>query len=104
MNWYAGEELQDAGVAVETQGFTLVSHGKVRSDLSGRSVLTTNAHLRTVTERLSEKDRSAFADWCVNVYGGCAACAYVRVIPVSTFFLQPAWRGDNVWRAFDGVS
>ena len=35
INWYIEETIQRTGVAIETQGFTLVTSGKRRDTLTG---------------------------------------------------------------------
>ena len=39
INWYIEEKIQRTGVAIETQGFTLVSSGKKRETLSGNATI-----------------------------------------------------------------
>ena len=39
INWYIEEHIQKTGVAIETQGFTLVSSGKRRETLSGNATI-----------------------------------------------------------------
>ena len=36
VNWYIGEHVQKASVAIETQGFTFVTSGKKRDSLKGQ--------------------------------------------------------------------
>jgi len=39
INWYIEEHIQRTGVAIETQGFTVVSSGKKRETLSGNATI-----------------------------------------------------------------
>ncbi len=39
INWYIEETVQKTGVAIETQGFTLVTSGKKRESLTGNATL-----------------------------------------------------------------
>ena len=39
INWYIEEHIQRCGVAIETQGFTIVSSGKKRETLSGNATI-----------------------------------------------------------------
>lgn len=39
INWYIGEKIQRTGVAIETQGFTIVTTGKKRETLSGNATV-----------------------------------------------------------------
>lgn len=39
INWYIEESVQKTGVAIETQGFTLVTSGKKRESLTGNATL-----------------------------------------------------------------
>ena len=39
INWYIEEHIQRTGVAIETQGFTIVSSGKKRETLSGNATI-----------------------------------------------------------------
>ena len=69
VNWYVGEEVQQTGVAVETQGFTVISSGKARQELGGRSLLALNKHLTQVVDRFDDKMRTAFLEKCVAMHG-----------------------------------
>ncbi len=39
INWYINENIQRTGVAIETQGFTIVTSGKKRETLSGNATV-----------------------------------------------------------------
>lgn len=39
INWYIGEDVQKTGVAIETRGFSFVTHGKRRETLKGEATL-----------------------------------------------------------------
>lgn len=39
LNWYCDEQIQKTGVAIETRGFTFISHGKKRETLKGEATL-----------------------------------------------------------------
>ena len=39
INWYIDEKIQRTGVAIETQGFTIVTSGKKRETLSGNATV-----------------------------------------------------------------
>ena len=46
VNWYIGEHVQKASVAIETQGFTFVTSGKKRDSLKGQATLQLFSHLQ----------------------------------------------------------
>ena len=52
INWYIEETVQRTGVAIETQGFTLVTSGKKRESLTGAATV----HLYPQLKNLSEID------------------------------------------------
>jgi hypothetical protein len=76
MNWYVGEEIQDTGVAVETQGFTIITHGNAKQDFKGDIVLHMNSHLERVVSKLDATNRKGFLDTCV----ACVAAAFVVAV------------------------
>lgn len=45
INWYIEEHVQKTGVAIETQGFTLVTSGRKRESLTGNATLHLYPHL-----------------------------------------------------------
>jgi len=46
VNWYVEEHVQKTGVAIETQGFTVVTSGKKRESLTGNASFHLFPHLR----------------------------------------------------------
>lgn len=62
MNWYVGEEIQNTGVAVETQGFTIISNGNMPQDFKGEIVMHMNTHLHRVVNKFEPADRKGFMD------------------------------------------
>ncbi|KAL1528708.1 hypothetical protein AB1Y20_010042 [Prymnesium parvum] len=44
INWYIGEPVQKAGIAIETQGFTFCTSGKQRTTLKGEATLQLFQH------------------------------------------------------------
>lgn len=50
INWYVEETVQKTGVAIETQGFTLVTSGKKRESLLGNATLHLYPQLKSLTE------------------------------------------------------
>ncbi|XP_064461091.1 uncharacterized protein LOC135371048 [Ornithodoros turicata] len=46
INWYIEEHVQKTGVAIETQGFTLVTSGKKRESLTGNATLHLFPHFK----------------------------------------------------------
>ena len=45
INWYVGEHVQSASVAIETQGFTFITSGKKRETLKGHATMQLYSHL-----------------------------------------------------------
>jgi hypothetical protein len=50
VNWYVEETVQRTGVAIETQGFTLVTSGKKRESLTGVATVHLYPQLKTLSE------------------------------------------------------
>jgi len=50
INWYVEETVQKTGVAIETQGFTLVTSGKKRESLLGNATLHLYPQLKSLSE------------------------------------------------------
>lgn len=50
INWYIEETVQRTGVAIETQGFTLVTSGKKRESLLGNATIHLYPQLKVLTE------------------------------------------------------
>jgi len=50
INWYVEETVQRTGVAIETQGFTLVTSGKKRESLLGNATLHLYPQLKSLAE------------------------------------------------------
>uniref|UniRef100_W5M861 Si:dkey-98f17.5 n=1 Tax=Lepisosteus oculatus TaxID=7918 RepID=W5M861_LEPOC len=50
INWYVEEHIQTTGVAIETQGFTLVTSGRKRESLTGNATLHLYPHFRPLLE------------------------------------------------------
>jgi len=50
VNWYVEEHIQKTGVAIETQGFTIVTSGKKRESLLGNATFHLFSHLRPLQE------------------------------------------------------
>jgi len=50
INWYIEETVQRTGVAIETQGFTLVTSGKKRESLLGNATVHLYPQLKALTE------------------------------------------------------
>ena len=48
INWYIESKVQKTGVAIETQGFTLVTNGKKRETLTGKATLHLYPHFKTL--------------------------------------------------------
>ena len=51
-NWYIDEHVQKTGVAIETQGFTVVTSGKKRESLTGNATLHLYPHFKTLVEKV----------------------------------------------------
>ncbi|CAG7705525.1 unnamed protein product [Allacma fusca] len=51
INWYIEEGILKTGVAVETQGFTIVTSGKKRETLKGLATLQLYPHLKPLTAK-----------------------------------------------------
>ena len=50
INWYCGDSVQREGVAIETRGFTLVSHGARRETLRGEATKLFFPHLAATVD------------------------------------------------------
>ena len=50
INWYIEETVQRTGVAIETQGFTLVTSGKKRESLMGNATIHLYPQIKSLTE------------------------------------------------------
>jgi hypothetical protein len=50
INWYVEETIQRTGVAIETQGFTLVTSGKKRESLLGNATIHLYPQLKPIVE------------------------------------------------------
>ncbi|KAH9528846.1 hypothetical protein DERF_002761 [Dermatophagoides farinae] len=46
INWYVGQKIQKTGVAIETQGFTFVTAGRMRETLTGESAIRLFPYLK----------------------------------------------------------
>jgi len=62
MNWYCEAAIQSTGVAVESQGFTIIRSGTDEQDVKGEGALVDNEHIKAVTARLPADDRQRFID------------------------------------------
>ncbi|CAK8690841.1 uncharacterized protein LOC143449129 [Clavelina lepadiformis] len=50
INWYVEEHVQKTGVAIETQGFTIVTSGKKRESLTGNATFHLYPHLQPLQD------------------------------------------------------
>ena len=50
INWYIEETVQRTGVAIETQGFTLVTSGKKRESLLGNATIHLYPQLKAISD------------------------------------------------------
>ncbi|XP_073713492.1 uncharacterized protein [Misgurnus anguillicaudatus] len=50
INWYVEEHIQRTGVAIETQGFSLVTSGRKRESLTGNATLHLYPHFKPLQE------------------------------------------------------
>lgn len=50
INWYVEEHVQRTGVAIETQGFTIVTSGRKRESLTGNATMHLYQHLKPLQE------------------------------------------------------
>ena len=54
INWYLDEHVQKTGVAIETQGFTVVTSGKKRESLTGNATLHLYPHFKQLVSGVPE--------------------------------------------------
>ena len=54
-------------MAVESQGFTVVTYGRDGTPIRGEGTILENRHLRVVADRLG-KDRAAFVEYLQTVH------------------------------------
>lgn len=54
INWYLDEHVQKTGVAIETQGFTVVTSGKKRETLTGNATLHLYPHFKQLIAGVPE--------------------------------------------------
>lgn len=50
INWYVEEHVQRTGVAIETQGFTIITSGRKRESLTGNATMHLYQHLNPLQE------------------------------------------------------
>lgn len=50
INWYVEEHVQRTGVAIETQGFTIVTSGRKRESLTGNATMHLYQHLKPLQD------------------------------------------------------
>lgn len=62
INWYTGTAALPTGVAVETQGFTLVRCGLHAADVRGEGAVLDHPHLAAVVRRLPRRDTARFME------------------------------------------
>lgn len=56
VNWYIEESVQRTGVAIETQGFTLITSGKKRESLLGNATIHLYPQLKTIGDIYNSLD------------------------------------------------
>merc|ERR1711981_1295425 len=54
INWYLDEHVQKTGVAIETQGFTVVTSGKKRETLTGNATLHLYPHFKSLVNKVPQ--------------------------------------------------
>jgi len=52
INWYIDEHIQKTGVAIETQGFTIITSGKKRETLTGNATLHLYPHFKKLVAKV----------------------------------------------------
>ena len=63
INWYINENIQRTGVAIETQGFTIVTSGKKRETLSGNATVHLYPEFKVYKNRESDDHYFHLADY-----------------------------------------
>jgi GTPase Era involved in 16S rRNA processing len=81
INWYIGEHVQSTAVAIETQGFTLVTSGKRRETLKGQATMQLFKHLKEELE--------PFAPQIYNGLQTEVSTSKERCFPLITFIDTP---------------
>ena len=66
INWYCEQAVLATGVAVESQGFTVITHGRDPTPIKGEGTIIENKHLKAVADRLG-KDRTTFVEYLSTV-------------------------------------
>jgi len=115
VNWYIGEHVQKASVAIETQGFTFVTSGKKRDSLKGQATLQLFSHLQhdlqpfepsifkgLQTEVSTSKERR-FAQVTFIDTPGLVDGTFHYAFPVEEAMLAVAKHTDLIYVFFDPI-
>jgi GTPase SAR1 family protein len=97
INWYTEQESLDTGVAVVSQGFTVVAHGKGTRDLEGEGAIVQNAHLKLLKEHLDADEYGQFLE-NLRVH---VRSAPAKEFPLVDFIDSPGLVDGNVVYPFD---
>ncbi len=84
MNWYCEDAIQGTGVAVESQGFTIIRSGTDMQDVKGEGALVDNEHIKAVTARLPVGDRQRFIDHLAMLVRTSTAKDFPRIDLIDT--------------------
>eukprot|EP01113_Clastostelium_recurvatum_P031810 TRINITY_DN4013_c0_g1_i5.p1 TRINITY_DN4013_c0_g1~~TRINITY_DN4013_c0_g1_i5.p1 ORF type:complete len:470 (+),score=143.94 TRINITY_DN4013_c0_g1_i5:317-1726(+) len=114
INWYVGEHVQKTGVAIETQGFTLVTSGKKRETLLGVATLQLFPHLSdikaiqdTITKHLATEvsisNERKFAEITFLDTPGLVDGSFNYTFPVDEAILWWAQYADLILLFFDPI-
>jgi len=115
INWYIGEHVQKASVAVETQSFTFVTSGKKRDSLKGQATMQLFSHLQhdlqpfapaiykgLQTEVSTSKERSFNLVTFIDT-PGLVDGSFHYAFPVEEAMLAVAKHTDLIYVFFDPI-
>jgi predicted GTPase len=91
INWYVGEHIQKTGVAIETQGVTLVQSGKRRETLEGPATVNLHPKLQDIA-----RERGLMENLSTEV-----SISQERKFPLVTFIDSPGLVDGTTHYPFD---
>jgi ribosome biogenesis GTPase A len=91
INWYVEETIQRTGVAIETQGFTLVTSGKKRESLLGNATIHLYPQLKSL----------AHFEHCIDYVGTEISTSKQKQFSLITFIDTPGLVDGDMKYPFD---
>lgn len=115
INWYIGEHVQKAAVAIETQGFTFVTSGKKRDTLKGHATMQLFQHLQPELQQFApaiyngvQTEISTSKNKCFGLITfidtpGLVDGSFTYPFPVEQAILSVAKHSDLIYIFFDPI-